>query len=122
VSFQPSRLGTFHATLRIKFCDKTRPDDQKFIMTRELRGRAILPDGLASISEPRSTPEDMVGNKGTGITVSHDFGLEFLVERSSSGELFPTQTKELVITKSSLQPFVFFKGARVCLQGASVTR
>ncbi|KAI0290989.1 P-loop containing nucleoside triphosphate hydrolase protein [Russula brevipes] len=92
-------------------------------MTRELRGRAILPHGLASISEPRSTPEDMVGNTGTGITVSHDSGLEFLVERESSwsGELFPTQTKELVITKSSPQPFVFFKGARVCSQGGSVT-
>jgi hypothetical protein len=50
----------------------------------------------------------MKEDDGTGITASHDFGLEFSVERPSSDEPFATQTKELIITKSSKTPWVSF--------------
>lgn len=52
--------------------------------------------------------EDMEDGEGTGINVSHDFGLEFSVERPSSSEPFATQAKELIITKSSRSPSVSF--------------
>jgi hypothetical protein len=50
----------------------------------------------------------MEEGEGTGITVSHDFGLEFFVERLWPGEPFATQTKELIITKSSQTQLVSF--------------
>jgi hypothetical protein len=48
---------------------------------------------------------------GTGITVSHESGLEFFVERSDV--LFPMQTRELIITKTSALPVVSFETAKV---------
>jgi hypothetical protein len=56
---------------------------------------------------------DMAGSEGTGITVSHDFGLEFATETT-------TQTKELIITKSSINPPVTFIAARVSSPDDSV--
>lgn len=121
VSFQASCVGTFNATLRITFRDKTRPNDQEFTLTRELRGRATLPSGSSSNGDTPNTVEDMAGSEGTGITISHDFGLEFSVESPPSGEPFETQTKELIITKSLTTPLVTLKTVRVCSQNDPAT-
>ncbi|KAH9959446.1 hypothetical protein BC827DRAFT_504592 [Russula dissimulans] len=116
VSFQPSGPGNFHATLSITFNYKAGRDDEVFVVTRELRGRAILPvpDNTKEPPNTITAEEDRMGSEGSGITVSPHSGLEFFVERSQPDELFATQTKELVITKSSVNPLVFFKAARVC--------
>jgi hypothetical protein len=63
----------------------------------------------------------MEEGEGTGVTISHDFGLEFSVEHPSSGEPFATQTKELIITKSSKTPSVSFIAATVHSPDDSVT-
>jgi hypothetical protein len=49
VSFQPSRVGSFHAVLEITFREKgvVPSGGGEFTVTRELRGRAILPGGFA---------------------------------------------------------------------------
>ena len=126
VSFRPLHVGTFFASLRITFSDKTRPNNLEFSVIRELRGRAILPDDPATTPEPpqpvEEAEEDMMESEGTGITVSDDLGLEFSVERSWSDEPFPMQKRELVITKSSVKPPVSFKAARVYSPDDSVTR
>ena len=107
MSFLPLGVGHFHAVLWITFSDKGRANDREFTVTRELRGRAILPDGPAINGDALYNVEDMEEGEGTGITVSHDFGLEFTVECPRSDEPFPTQTKELIITKSSKTPVSF---------------
>jgi hypothetical protein len=93
--------------LEITFSDKGRANDREFTVIRELRGRAILPGGLATHGDVEGTEE----GGGTGITVSHESGLEFFVERSDV--LFPMQTRELVVTKTSAIPLVSFKTAKV---------
>jgi hypothetical protein len=113
VSFHASRVGTFHATLNITFSDTLRPNREEFTMTRELRGRAILSGNPTSNGGAPNADEEMAGSEGTGITVSHDFGLEFSVESSRSDGSFGTQKKELTITKSSPTPRVTFEAARV---------
>jgi hypothetical protein len=72
------------------------------------RGRAILPGRPAINGDGLHNMEDMEDGEGTGINVSHDFGLEFSIERPSSSEPFATQAKELIITKSSRSPSVSF--------------
>jgi hypothetical protein len=121
VSFKASRVGTFHATLNITFSDTLRVNREEFTVTRELRGRAILSDNPSSNGTAPNTEEETAGSEGTGITVSHDFGLEFSVESSPSDGSFGTQNKELFITKSSPTPRVTFKAARVCSIDDSVT-
>ncbi|KAI9452273.1 hypothetical protein F5148DRAFT_1236722 [Russula earlei] len=115
VSFNAPCAGTYLATLRITFCDKSRLNDQEFIITRELHGCANPPGGEESSEEfmDFGTDEEEEEGEGTGIAVSPNFGLKFFIERSRSDEPFETQTKNLVITKSSVQPLVFFKAARV---------
>jgi hypothetical protein len=122
VTFKAPHAGAFHAALKITFSDKTRPNDQEFTIVRELRGRAIPPGGPASGGTPNTGEEGKIESEGTGIVVSHDFNLEFSVERASPEEPFAQQTKELVITKSTLNPSVFFKTARVCSPDDSVAR
>ena len=116
MSFQPSRVGGFHAVLEITLSDKGRADGGEFTVTRELRGRAILPGGSAINGDV----EGMEEGGGTGITVSDESGLEFLVERSDV--LFPMQTRELVITKTLAIPVVSFKAAKVYSLDDSVAR
>jgi len=116
VSFQPSRVGSFHAVLEITFSDKGQTGDREFTVTRELRGRAIFPGGFAINEDVEGTEE----GGGTGITVSDESGLEFLVERSDV--LFPVQTRELVITKTSAMPVVSFKAAKVYSLDDSMAR
>ena len=90
-------------------------------MTRELRGRAILPGRPAINGDGPHNVEDMEDGEGTGINVSHDFGLEFSAERPSADESFATQAKELTITKSSTTPLVTFMAATVRSPDDSVT-
>ena len=121
VSFTATQAGTFHATLEIIFSDETRPNDQRFSVIRELRGHAILPKVLASSGDTSSTMDwDTIGSKVAGISVSHDFGLQFSVECSGSGDPFATQTEELVLTKSSAMPFVSFTSAEISSIDSSV--
>jgi hypothetical protein len=120
VSFQPSRVGSFHAVLCIAFSNEGRANDRGFTVTRELRGRAILPGRLAINSDGPHNVE-VTDGEGTGINVSHDFGLEFSAERPSSDEPFATQAKELIITKSSTTPLVSFMTATVHSPDDSVT-
>jgi hypothetical protein len=109
VSFQAPRPGNFRAFLNITFVDNLRPDDQEFAVTRELRGRAILPGGQTSNEDASETATAVrLGCEGTGIAVSPKSVLEFSVERPQSDVPFATQTRKLVISKSSLQPLVSF--------------
>ena len=121
VSFQPSRVGSFHAVLGIAFSNEGRANDRGFIVTRELRGCAILPGRPAINGGGPHNIEDVENGEGTGINVSHDFGLEFSVERPSSSEPFATQAKEVIITKSSKSPLVSFITATVRTPDDSVT-
>jgi hypothetical protein len=96
----------------ITFRDKTQRDEE-FTVTRELRGCGILP-GPASSPEPSDKAEgDDTESEHAGVTVSHDLGVEFSVERSRLDEPFDKLTKELVITQTSAIPSVSFKAARV---------
>jgi hypothetical protein len=113
VAFQPSHVGNFHAVLGIAFSDKGRANDRGFTVTRELRGRAILPGRPAINGDGPHDLEDVEDGEGTGIDVSHDYGLEFSAERQSPDEPFSTQAKELIITKSSKTPLVTFVTAMV---------
>lgn len=123
MTFKAPHSGTFQAVLRITFSDKTQPNDQEFIMERELRGSAILIHGSNSGGGPFTTvDEETTGSEGAGIAVSHDFGLEFSVELSRLAEPSAQQTKELIITKSTVLPSVFFKTARVLSRDGSVSR
>lgn len=111
VSFLAPKAGTFRMSLEIVFRDKTRQNDREFVILRELRGKATLPSSPAS-----------AGSKGTGITVSHESGLEFSLERSRPDVPFATQTLQLVINKSSANPLVSFEEVRVRSQDGSVAR
>ncbi|KAH9059534.1 hypothetical protein EDB87DRAFT_763700 [Lactarius vividus] len=111
VSFQAPHAGTFRASLEIMFNDKTRQSDREFVVSRELHGKATLPSSPAS-----------VGREGTGITVSHESGLEFSLERAGSDVLFVAQTLEVVVNKSSTNPLVSLEGVKVRLPDGSVAR
>ncbi|KAH9955754.1 hypothetical protein BGW80DRAFT_1466808 [Lactifluus volemus] len=102
-------LGNFRAFLKITFVDKLRLDDQDFAVTHELRGRAFLPGNQTSNGDTSETVTAIrLGREGTGITVSPESFLEFLVEHPQSDIPFATQIRKLVINKSSLQPLVSF--------------
>jgi hypothetical protein len=121
VSFGPSSVGSFHAVLGITFNDKGRANDRGLTVTRELRGRAILPGRPAINGDGPHDLDNMEDGEGTGISVSHDSALEFSAERPSSNEPFATQAKELIITKSSMTPLVTFMIATVHSPDNSVT-
>ena len=86
VSFRPSSVGSFHAVLWITFSDNGR----QFKVTRQLRGRAILPGGSVINGGATYYVEDMEEGEGAGITISHDFGLEFFLECPWFDEPFAT--------------------------------
>ncbi|KAI0253353.1 hypothetical protein BJV78DRAFT_204924 [Lactifluus subvellereus] len=122
VSFHASRAGNSHGSLMITLIDRTRRDDREFTVTRELRGHAILPGGPASNGEASETVMGLrLEGGGTGISVSPESGLEFLVERPRSDVSFATQTLQLVISKSSPKRLVSFKAARLRSLDESVT-
>ncbi|KAH9000980.1 P-loop containing nucleoside triphosphate hydrolase protein [Lactarius hatsudake] len=110
VSFQAPHAGTFRASLEIVFNDKTRQSDREFVVSRELRGQAILPSSSVPVS-----------SEGAGITVSHESGLEFSpLERARPDVPFAAQSLELVINKSSTNPLVSLEGVKVRLSDGSV--
>jgi hypothetical protein len=141
VSFKAPRIGPFQGALWITFKDKMRSDEE-FTVTRELRGRATLAGGQASSEEPSNVAEwGPMKNEQievlisynlhadgcssalrAGVVVSHDFGLEFSVERSRSKGPFAMHTRELVITKTSAIPLVSLIAARVSSIDGSVAR
>jgi hypothetical protein len=117
MTFKARRGGTFHGVLSITFRDEIQSDQEftvtQFTVTRELHGRAIL-IGQPSSPEPSNKAEGDVMKSGRDcVTVSHDPGIEFSVERSRVDEPFANQTKELVITKTSDIPLVSLKVIRV---------
>ena len=103
MSFNASHIGYFHAVLKINFRDRTRPNDQEFTVTRELRGHATLSisGGPAWISEVPHILNKTAEDEDAGIIVWPDFALDFSVETALSNESFATQIKEIVITRSS---------------------
>ena len=127
VSFKAPRVGTFQGTLRITFRDQTQSDEEftvtQFTVTRELRGRASILPGAASSPEPSNKADgEGTENERAGVTVSHDLGVEFFVERSRLDQPFDKLTKELVITKTSAIPLVSFKEATVSSVDEPVAR
>ena len=114
VTFKPPHAGAFHTILKMTFSDGMRLNDQEFSVTRELRGRAILSGrGAGGVGPSNAVDRDTTMEEGAGITVSHEFGLQFSIERSQFDELFVPQTEGLVITKSSADPLISFKTARI---------
>jgi hypothetical protein len=140
VSFKAPRAGTFRGTLTITFRDKARRDEKftEFTVTRELRGRAILP-GPASgqakqpasrrgllleytpntVSQPINdrvdddarilVDEEFLDCGGTGISVSHADGLDFgIVERKRPNEPFATPSSLLTVKHEDDFPAVKF--------------
>jgi hypothetical protein len=97
-------------SLEIVFSDKTRQSDREFVVLRELRGKATLPSSPAS-----------AGSEDNGITVSHEHGLEFSLERARS-EPFTTQSLELVVDKSSSNVLVSLEGVKVRSLDGSMAR
>jgi len=119
VSFKAPYVGTFHGALKITFRDKLQSDEE-FTVTRELRGHAVLTQ-TSSPETSNKAEEDTTDSEHAGITVSHDLGIEFSVERSLLDESFAKQTKELVISKT-LVPLVSLKSARVGSSDGAVSR
>jgi hypothetical protein len=121
VVFKAPHPDTFHAVLRITFSDKTRPSDQEWTVMRVMRGRAILhaSDGPAGPGEIPNIMEEMGDDEGDGIaiTIIPYFALEFSVEYQQSDGSFATQTKDLIMTKTSA---VSFTAARVYSPDASM--
>lgn len=117
MSFKAPHAGAFRAVLKIHFSDKG-PSNEEFTVTRELRGHATLPVEPASSrgsSGAIDESDNTMGSEleGTGIFVSHDFGLQFSVERPRPYEPFATQTERLFITKTSASPLVSFKSVEI---------
>ena len=119
VDFKAPQAGDFHAILKITFSDKARPNDQGRVVTRELRGRAIVPASGSPIING-TTAKDIADCDETGITIFPHFSLEFSVECPRSNELYATQTKDLIITKTSPSPSVSFTAATVYSPDASM--
>jgi len=126
VSFKAPRVGTFHGTVGITFRNQTQSDEKfavtQFTVTRELRGRAILLGAAGSPDPSNKADGDSMKSERAGVTVSHDLGVDFFVERSRLDEPFDKLTEELVITKASGIPLVSFKQARVSSVDDAVAR
>jgi len=115
------QAGAFRAILKITFSDKARPNDQGWVVTRELRGSAIVPASDSPIINRDTTGKDMVDSDDTGITIFPYYSLEFSVECPRYNELYATQTKDFIITKTSPSPLVSFTAAKVYSPDASMT-
>ena len=124
IDFKAPQAGAFHAILKITFSDKARPNDQGWVVTRELRGVAILPTigGPAGNGDTSKTTKDKGDGGDTGINVFPYFALDFSVECALPHESFPTDTKDLFITKTSPSPLVSFTAARVYSPDASMAK
>jgi hypothetical protein len=121
VTFKAPHAGTFRAVLRITFSDQARLDEQEFAITRDLRGGAILPSSPAGDGGASKTVEDRTRSEDTEVTISDDVGLAFTVECPRSDAPFPTQTKQLVITRSLTASLISFTAAKILSPDGSVT-
>ena len=121
VDFKAPQAGAFLAILKITFSDKARPNDRGWVVSRELRGHAILPAGGSPIINRDTTAKDIADVDDTGITIFPHFALEFSVECPRANELYATQTKDFIITKTSPTPTVSFTAAKVSSPDASMT-
>jgi hypothetical protein len=139
VSFTPRQRGVYGAVLELRFYDHKR--SAEFIVKRILTGLAMRSSGGKGDHQNESARNagsrlindcaddhtkvpayddgELLDSDGTGTTVSHAQG--FSVESPQSNEPFPTQTKDLIITKSSTIPFVSFAAARVYSLDTSMT-
>jgi hypothetical protein len=120
VSFEASHAGTCDAVLKIYFSDKTRPNDQVFAVTRELRGRAILPASGSPVSS-RDVPnmlEETTEGEDARITISPDGALAFSAESPGPNQPFARAIKNLIIFGSS-NTLVSFVTARIDSPDAS---
>ena len=121
----------------ITFIDTSRQTDREFTVTRGLRGRAILPGGLASNGEASETVtqvrvptrnwaddnewlssgerEELLDSSGSGITVSGEDGLDFgIIGRTHHLDgPFATPTSSLTIKNAEGFPAVTLVEARI---------
>ena len=131
VCFAPQREGCFEATLELTLCDHTRKAD--FVIKRTLIGRAKQPSirqrrghredddsvriagthtivdwadaGVAADEEE----EEFLDSDGTGVSVSHEDGLDFcVVERKRRNGRFGTSSSLLTIRLADGFPEVAF--------------
>jgi hypothetical protein len=129
VSFSPQRGGLYEATLELAFYDYTHEAD--FMMKRTLSGLAKRPtcgqerhqdgparnpgsqstkdcaeDHAAVIANEQQAPLDSIG---TGISISHEDGLDFgVVERKNPKESFAAPSLLLIIKHAEGHPPVTF--------------
>lgn len=133
--FAPQREGCIEATLELTLCDHTRKAD--FVIKRTLIGRAKQPsiwqnrwhrDGeSARIPGTRTTDnsadasvaadeeeEELLDSDSTGISVSHEDGLDFcVVERKRRNGRFETPSSLLTIRLADGFPAVTFVKERM---------
>ncbi|KAI9462824.1 P-loop containing nucleoside triphosphate hydrolase protein [Lactarius psammicola] len=132
VSFQASHAGTFRTCLQIVFDNNTQlsASSGKFVVFRELRGRATLPGSHIGSTHsrepfPRSNrvddhatlsteEEDVLPDcRGTGISVSNEDGVDFgIVERDGINGLFAALSS-VTINHAEGFPAVNFVEARI---------
>ena len=120
VSFEASHAGTCGAVLKINFSDKTPPNDQEFTVTRELRGRTILPASGSPVSS-RDVPnmlEETTKGEDARITITPDLALDFSAESPGPNQPFAKATYNLIIFGSS-NTLVSFMTARINSPDAS---
>ena len=131
VSFQAPHAGEFRMCLQIDFHDTTQLNGRRFVVHRELRGRATLPDNHVDITHPKelslesdqvddhtafSTCEEEVlpDSEGTGISVSDEDGVDFgIVEREGLNGPFPNPSFSVTINHAKGFPTVTFVEARI---------
>lgn len=118
-------------SLQIIFSDKTRrPRDKKFIILRELRGRATFTGSYNGSAYPRtpfprsdlddcvtvSTEEEevLLSSNGTGISVSGDDVVDFgIVGRNRLNGPFDTSISSVIIDHAKGFPTVTFVEANI---------
>lgn len=130
ISFTPRQGGLCEAVLDLTFHDHKHKAD--FVVKRTLTGWANRPPGAREHRQKKSTlnpgcqliddgvnhhhteifvdeEEDFLDSDGTGISVSHEDGLDFgIVERKRSNGPFPTPSSLLTIELAADFPSVTF--------------
>jgi hypothetical protein len=124
VDFAAPHAGVFQAVLKITFSDQAKSNAKEWLLTRELRGCAVLPanGGRAIIGETPHTMDEMANGESAGITVFPYFALDFSVECPQPNEPYATQTKDFIVSRSSPTPLVSFTAATVRSPDVSMTK
>ena len=139
VSFQAPHAGTFRMSLQIVFNDNSRRNGRKFIILRELRGRATISGRHVGAVHPResfpksslvddqaalSTEEEdaILDNRGGGISVSDEGGVDFgIIGRNDLDGPFGTPSYSITINNARGSPTVTFVEAGIRSQERSHT-